>query len=949
MKKALGLVGAFLLFMLAVFTAVAIKPPVELAKRLTVWGTKYWTGFELQANGPSSLSLVPRISLRMEGVVVTNPRETTGKPILAARVVEVNAGLLKAIGYSHTIEQITLTDPQLELLTDKEGRHSWITSTLEPGAAPARSSGPKTFQIANLEVKGGNVTYADQRNGLATRLVRTDATLTNVTLDGLGEAIVKAGAAVLTDPASGANVEVSELVANARAVSSTRVDTMSASGAMLRWRDNSQPAAIEAATFAANAQMLGFDGIGPVTFSSATLAWPNAPGGGSLDAGAIDASAKSLRGGRLEDVAFKSGSLRFVHPSGTILGATAVAGSAKSARSDTLTISDLALNGGTVALTHPTGGALSARNLTARVKSATPARLEDVAAESAALQYASGPSNRAGSAAAPAPPSDILQQVSVSTPVLAFGAPVDAAVAFVHNNDRVAGTVKLPSPESLAAGPVIPANLSLKASRGAIDFDGRIDTSSTASLKGTTRVVTTSVEALAGWLGVTLPATLKGPVNLAGILDAQGSRIALSNGRIEHGPNTMNGTFAVDLGGARPKVSGKIVADKLDADPYIGMQPVAPKPSAQQPKPQGAKPQVIEPEASLGDIFKEQVRAMLDAPPKRGGALEIPELSADQLIPPARRAKPRPGGFTWSEEKFDLSALRAVDLDIDWSVKQLAVRGMQLNVPQLKTVLDAGTLTLEGRDLGTKDGKISGKAEIDAREAVPAITATLNGEGVDVYALSAAFGITPMIDGNAEVTANVRSRGSSQKQLVEQLSGNVRTNMSQGQVVGYDLGSINIFTLPKLLFGVRLYDPDDRTPISGLKADLNIDKGVVRESQVTVGGPLLGVNAEGTIGLIEQRLDYSGRARISTLFDFSFRYFGDWARATFLPSLGGANRSRQPGQPSLADIISATDIKEDAELALLIGRVLQKEGAGGLDQDTAAVLRAVQKKALGSK
>ena len=62
----------------------------------------------------------------------------------------------------------------------------------------------------------------------------------------------------------------------------------------------------------------------------------------------------------------------------------------------------------------------------------------------------------------------------------------------------------------------------------------------------------------------------------------------------------MNGTFAVDLGGARPKVSGKIVADKLDADPYIGMQPVAPKPSAQQPKPQGAKP------AAGFDTAKEQ-------------------------------------------------------------------------------------------------------------------------------------------------------------------------------------------------------------------------------------------------------------------------------------------------------------------------------------------------------
>ena len=105
---------------------------------------------------------------------------------------------------------------------------------------------------------------------------------------------------------------------------------------------------------------------------------------------------------------------------------------------------------------------------------------------------------------------------------------------------------------------------------------------------------------------------------------------------------------------------------------------------------------------------------------------------------------------------------------------------MQLNVPQLKTVLDAGTLSLEGRDLGTKDGKISGKAQIDAREAVTAISANFKGEGVDVYALSAALGITPMIEGDTAVTANVSSRGNSQRQLVEQLSGNVTTNMPAG-------------------------------------------------------------------------------------------------------------------------------------------------------------------------
>jgi hypothetical protein len=62
-----------------------------------------------------------------------------------------------------------------------------------------------------------------------------------------------------------------------------------------------------------------------------------------------------------------------------------------------------------------------------------------------------------------------LDEVSIAAPVLAFGAPVDATVAFTHKKDRVSGSVKLPSPEALAAGSAVPANVSLKASHGVFD------------------------------------------------------------------------------------------------------------------------------------------------------------------------------------------------------------------------------------------------------------------------------------------------------------------------------------------------------------------------------------------------------------------------------------------------------------------------------------------------
>lgn len=920
MKKILGLLGVFIVFLLIVFAAVAIVPPVGLAKKIMIGGLRQATGLELQINGPTRLRLVPSIELHMEDVVVSNPSLAGSKPPIAAKVIEASSSWSSFFCFfctSRSIDRIALTDPVIDLATDARGRNSWeallAAATRDPSAARVRAP----FYVGRIEVTGGTIDYRDQRNGLATRLERTQATLREVSTDRLGEVLVKAGAAVFREQAGGTAVDVAGLDAVAKDVAPARLGSVVAAGETVRWRSTAQPGGVEATKLKVGATRLGFDGAEALTLGSGSMRWRDQASGGTLDAGGLEATALGLKGGRLDGVAFKSAALAFQQAGAGVVSASGVSGA---------------------------------------IKTATSNRLEGVAIETASLGIPQAATRSPGQAAAASPFE--LQQASFATLVLAFGTPIDAAVGFVHNKDRITGNVKLPAPEAIGAGPAIPANVSLKASRGSVDFDGRIETGANTVLKGRTRATTTSVDALANWLGIAVPATLKGAVNVSGDVDAQASRVALANSRIEHGTNAMTGSFAVDLAGPRPKLSGRVAADKLDADVYLGLEPVKPRPGQQaggQPRPQSAaRPEKVEPEVELGDVFKSYVRGMLSTPPKRSGTLEFPDLKDKDLIPAATRSKPKSGSFAWNEERFDLSVLRALDLDLDWSVKSLSVRGMELNVPQLKTHLDAGALTLEGRDLVAQGGRISGRAQVDARGNVPAMSANVQGSGVDFQAISEAFGIPPMLGGSSAVEANVTASGNSQKQLVQSLSGKVKSETPQGRVIGYDLGSLNILTLGSWISGSREYDPSLSTPISGLKADLDIDKGVVRDSQVSLGGPILGVNAEGTVELVEQRLDYSGRARITTLLSglaWPFKIFGDWSRPSLqpdLPSLTSVFSRSAPGGPDATALIEAATIKPDPELALMIGQVIQRAGPTGLDPATRAVLLAVQKKALGN-
>ncbi len=978
MKKALGLLGVFFLFLVVVIAALAIILPLtDFPKRMLVAGTRAKTGLELKINGPMTMRLVPSLKLHMESVVLTNPAQPQSAPIVVSKVVELDAGYLAALGATHTLDRVSLTDPVLTVETDKQGRYIWQPDVAVTREAPARTT--RGFSFSRVEIKGGTISYRDQRDGSTMRLERADVELRNANQESIGEALIKAGATVVLDPGTGTSVEVSDLDAKASTFSGARIGSLVASGANLRWRDRTQPSGVEATKFTATADGLGFDGASRLTFNGGTMSWRDPASGSTLTAENLETAAGSLKGGRLDDLKFKSNRLAYAHPASGSVSISGLAGTAKTARVDAL--DDLAITGASVAYVLVRNGRFDASGITATAKSVTSAAIDDVTVKSTAATFVNEGTGtiRAGTMTAAAKSATTarlqgfaftsgslsvaqptraagaapmgLDDVSVAAPVLAFGAPVDAAVAFTHKKDRVSGTFKLPSPEALTAGPAVPANVSLKASHGSVDFDGRIETGSTTSFKGRTRAATTSVDALANWLGMSVPATVKGPADLAGDIDATSTRVVLANGRIGHGTNVLTGSMAIDIAGARPKISGKVASDKLDADAYLGVTPVKPRPQLQPGTSAGSKPQVIEPEVPLGDVFKTYMRAMLDAPVKRGGTMEIPAIPADDLVPAATRAKSKQASSPWSEVKFDLSGLRAVDLDVEWAVKSLDVRGMQFVVPQLKTVLDDGALTLEGNGLGTKDGKLSGRARIDARQPVPAISAKVKGEGVDLYAMSEAFGVTPLLDGNTSIDADIRSTGNSQKQLVEQLTGTVQTNMAQGHVLGYDLGNITLSTVIRWLTGNREYDPERRTAVTGLNTDLKIENGVVRESTVTMGGPLLGVKAEGTIGIVEQRLDLNGRARIASFFSgLPFRVFGSWSRPTLQPDLNLASvfSRSAPGEATISDIIANADIKPDAELALLIGRVIQKAGPSGLDAGTKVLLEGIQKRAIGN-
>jgi hypothetical protein len=169
--------------------------------------------------------------------------------------------------------------------------------------------------------------------------------------------------------------------------------------------------------------------------------------------------------------------------------------------------------------------------------------------------------------------------------------------------------------------------------------------------------------------------------------------------------------------------------------------------------------------------------------------------------------------------------------------------------------------------------------------------------------------------------------------------------MGKGQIVGYDFSSVASW-----LFGARKYDPRYRTPFTRLDADIRIDKGTARKSVVKLEGPVIGVDGDGTIKLVQQEIDYKARLKLFALTLFrnvAVHVFGDWSKPSVAPDLNLFSRS--PAEVSNpAEVLAEVDLK-DPELDGLIGQVLDKAGSRGLDPAVASTLRTLQERARGAR
>ena len=344
----------------------------------------------------------------------------------------------------------------------------------------------------------------------------------------------------------------------------------------------------------------------------------------------------------------------------------------------------------------------------------------------------------------------------------------------------------------------------------AAEFRGRIDD------------VPVTVEGTLGPLATLLQKRWPYAVNLQGEIAGQkaavatsiaaaGTRYQLDDLKISLGANALTGAFAVDTGGARPRLEFDL------AGPALAL-----------------------------------------------GALPVP-ITMPASTPAAAAAPGAGRTYLFSDAPISFAALRLADAKGSLAVGRLTIPdGRAFANVKLVFTLDGGRLQVASFSLALMGGTVAGSGAIDARTAGSAtVNVQVSGTGLALGEILAAVGQRRDVrGGKTDVTAQLAMRGASLHAWASTATGSVRAVVGPATLVNTKLDLDQVFDkLTQAINPFRTSDPSTELECAVVRLPLangiaHVDRSIAMESKK------VGVSASGTLDFRNETLDFSFKPQV---------------------------------------------------------------------------------------
>lgn len=403
-------------------------------------------------------------------------------------------------------------------------------------------------------------------------------------------------------------------------------------------------------------------------------------------------------------------------------------------------------------------------------------------------------------------------------------------------------------------------------------------------LEGKLRAQTPALAKTASWLGAKVPNSLElGPLELTGQLRASGKSYTFSNARLTANGAAAKGILTLDAAPERPYLHGELTIASLDLNRFL-------RPSS-------------------------------------------PPSQVDGLQPPTRVQ-----GYTarreWSEEPLRVTAMGAMDADLDLAVGEVIRKEVRTGRARLAVKLNQAVMETAFKEVELYGGTGQGTIVIDGRDPdSPRVDVGFTLNGISMHPLLQDAAKMDWIEGRGSATINVTGTGPNEKALIQSLSGQASIDVRDGAVRGIDIDRM-AESLSDGAFEGLSAKPNDKTPFNSLTASWKIEDGVARNDDLRLVSKHVSATGTGSVFLPDQELDYTmkpslgGNSGSGEGLEVPVRMSGPWHDPKYSVDVGGAveqlgRRYKGKNAGEIIDDLIGTDENGESKAQKLLDKLFR--------------------------
>ena len=241
--------------------------------------------------------------------------------------------------------------------------------------------------------------------------------------------------------------------------------------------------------------------------------------------------------------------------------------------------------------------------------------------------------------------------------------------------------------------------------------------------------------------------------------------------------------------------------------------------------------------------------------------LDVDAVDADRYLPPkARDAKE--GEATAGD--IELPQNNTMDLDGTMHVGSLKLAGMQFNDVGGRIVIGKGDLAVENARTKLYGGTFAGNFRVHAAGNEPGLSLDGKATGLNLEPLIAALTASePNFSGTGNFELNLAGKGRTVIENVNTAGGNVSFEIANGAIKGFNLGR-TLCAAYNVTQGAPA--PPDLPPVTafeGIHGSAVVAAGTATSKDMLARTKYMDANGAGTLGLVDQRLDYELGAKLT--------------------------------------------------------------------------------------